>query len=404
MTNEALIKAATIRIRPEYEPQEGKIVMPAAQRNLFTGQPEIIRFPVEAEFREEEIKLGEGITLVKSGDTSQLIVSGYGTFMSKVSQRLTVKKGKKIIYEFPFFRLSEVTVASKGITLSTDLIMELCMRGIQINFLHGTGKPYAKIVAPALTATVKARREQINALNDERSAEFSKLIVEAKIGNQQKLLKYFGKYLKTSDPERFQTVDGMANKLSGIRKKVKGLPGKDIEEIRGTLMGLEGTAGRMYWDGVKEIIAQKAEFMGRIRRGATDTVNSLLNYGYGILYTQVWGAVITAGLEPFVGFLHADRPGKPSLVLDLVEEFRQPVVDRTVISNVNMGQKTRMEGGLLDADSRKTFSAKILERLESRETYQGKKYQIRSIIQMQARSLASFLRGDAKYRPFRFKW
>jgi|LGOV01.1.fsa_nt_gb CRISPR-associated protein Cas1 len=397
-------KQAVRRIHPEYEPEEAKVVMPAAQLNLFTGQPEVIRFPVEAEFREEEVRVDEGISLVKSGDTSQLIVSGYGAFLSKVSERLTVKKGKKIIYEFPFFRLSEVTVASKGVTLSSNLIMELCERGIQINFLHGTGKPYAKIVAPALTATVQARREQILALNDERSAKFSRLIVEAKVGNQMKLLRYFGKYLKTSDPERFEKVDAIARALAGIPQKVRAVKGKDVDEIRGTLMGLEGTAGRLYWGGVKEIISQKAEFMGRVHRGATDTVNALLNYGYGILYTQVWGAVITAGLEPFVGFLHVDRPGKPSLVLDLVEEFRQPVVDRTVIANVNMGQKSKMEGGLLDAGTRKEFSARVLERLESRETYRGKKYQIRSIIQIQARSLASFLRGDGKYRPFRFKW
>ena len=99
-----------------------------------------------------------------------------------------------------------------------------------------------------------------------------------------------------------------------------------------------------------------------------------------------------------------DRPGKPSLVLDLVEEFRQPVVDRTVISHVNLGESIGMEGGLLDADTRKAVSQKILGRLEARESYQGKKYQIRSVIQIQARNLAAFLRGERDYRPFSFKW
>ena len=146
------------------------------------------------------------------------------------------------------------------------------------------------------------------------------------------------------------------------------------------------------------------EFFGRVHRGATDKVNSMLNYGYGILYSQVWGSVISAGLEPFAGFLHVDRPGKPSLVLDLVEEFRQPVVDRTVISHVNLGESIKMEGGLLDAETRKDIAQKILYRLESRENYRGKKYQIRSIIQIQARNLAAFLKGERKYRPFSFKW
>src|SRR5947209_19424867 len=105
-----------------------------------------------------------------------------------------------------------------------------------------------------------------------------------------------------------------------------------------------------------------------------------------------------------VGFLHVDRPGKPSLVLDLVEEFRQPVVDRAVLSAVNLGMNVRMENGLLDRDSRELISSRVLERPVSPDRHLGKEYQVRSIIQFQARRLASFLRGGAAYRPFRFKW
>jgi CRISPR-associated protein Cas1 len=312
--------------------------------------------------------------------------------------------GKKVIYEFPFFRLSEVSVISRGVTLSSDLLMELCQRGVQMNFLHGTGKPYAKITSPMLSAVVKARREQIAALEDERGARFSVLVVANKIANQVKLLRYFGKYLKTSDTETFRQIEDIARDLKQLAQQASKARGNRTHEVRGELMGIEGSSGRMYWQGVQAIISRKVEFFGRIHRGATDRVNALLNYGYGILYAQVWGAVISAGLEPFVGFLHVDRPGKPSLVLDMVEEFRQPVVDRTVISHVNLGERLEMEGGLLDAETRKIFSQKILDRLESRETYQGKKYQIRSIIQIQARNLASFLRGERDYRPFRFRW
>jgi CRISPR-associated protein Cas1 len=169
-------------------------------------------------------------------------------------------------------------------------------------------------------------------------------------------------------------------------------------------MGVEGSSSRVYWEGVQQILAERGLFLGRVRRGATDEVNSMLNNGYGILYSQVWGAVADAGLEPFAGFLHVDRAGKPSLVLDLVEEFRQPVVDRTVIAHVNRGEPIKMEGALLAPETRRVLSEKILERLESKETYQGKKYQIRSIIQIQARNLAAFLRGERDYVPFAFKW
>jgi CRISPR-associated protein Cas1 len=376
---------------------------PQAQYNLFTGEAKVIPILVDREI-DEEHRVSDEIVLARSGDAAQLILSGFGLFLSKKSDRLIVRKGKDLIYEFPFFRLSEVTVASRGLTFSSDLIMELCQRGVQINFMQGTGRPYAKLSSPMLSATIQARREQIRAIDDERGVKFSKIVVSGKLRNQRNLLLYFGKYLKKAHQEKFEAIERHAEALSAHEKNVRALKGSSLEEVRNNLLGIEGASGRLYWEGVQEIIRGRAEFFGRVHRGATDKVNSLFNYGYGILYSQVWGAVVCAGLEPFAGFLHVDRPGKPSLVLDLVEEFRQPVVDRTVISYINLGEAMEMEGGLLDADTRKKISEKILERLEARETYQGKKYQIRSAIQIQARNLAAFLRGEREYRTFSFKW
>jgi len=376
-----------------------------AQFNLFTGAAELI--PVEISEPEEtgrEIRIDEGISLVKSEDGSQLILSGFGLFLSKKSERLLVRKGTRVIYQFPFFRLNEVVVSSKGITLSSDLLEEACLRGIRLSFLDRSGKPYAMVTSPMLTATVQARREQILAFTDKRGLEFSKAVVLGKIKNQERLLRYFGKYLKKEAEDRFLRIEAIASQLRSLWKKVPGIDGGSVNEARGSLMGTEGTAGRIYWEAVKEIIGHRVEFLGREHRGAADAVNSLLNYGYGILYSQVWGAVLNAGLEPFAGFLHVDRPGKPSLVLDLVEEFRQPVVDRTVIAYVNLGTNVGMKDGLLDADTRKGIGDKVVERLVATEPYQGKQYQVRSIIQMQARRLAGFLRGEGEYKAFSFKW
>ncbi len=86
------------------------------------------------------------------------------------------------------------------------------------------------------------------------------------------------------------------------------------------------------------------------------------------------------------------------------EEFRQPVVDRTVIAFTNLAQPVGMNNGMLDDATRKAISEKILERLAAREPFRGQQYQVRSIIQMQARSLVSFLRGKGAYRPFSFRW
>jgi CRISP-associated protein Cas1 len=342
--------------------------------------------------------------VAQAEDAAQLILSGYGIYLGKKSERLQIKLQGKVAYEFPFFRISEVVVASRGVSLSSDLLKEFCDHGIRLTFMGSSGRPYAMLSSPMLTATVASRREQLMAYDDERGLELSRLIVRGKIRNQRHLLLYFGKYLKSSAPERYATVAAIAPKLRGLEVQVRAVKGDSIEQRRDKLMGLEGTAGRLYWDGVKAIVENKAEFSGRIHQGASDPFNSLLNYGYGILYAHVWGAVINAGLEPFAGYMHVDRPGKPSLVLDMVEEFRQPVVDRTVIAFVNLAQPIGMNDNMLDEPTKKALSEKILERLASRERFRGQQFQIRSIIQMQARSLVTFLRGKGPYRPFSFHW
>jgi CRISPR-associated protein Cas1 len=342
--------------------------------------------------------------VAQAEDAAQLILSGFGMYLGKKSERLQVKLGGKAVYEFPFFRISEVVVASRGVSLSSDLLKEFCERGIRLSFIEASGRPYAMLSSPVLTATVESRREQLLAYRDERGLDFARLIVRGKIRNQRHLLLYFGKYLKQSDAERFDIVSATARKLRALELQTKRIEGASVGEKRAELMGLEGVAGRLYWEAVRVIVESKAEFMGRVHQGASDAFNSLLNYGYGILYAHVWGAVVNAGLEPFAGYLHVDRPGKPSLVLDMVEEFRQPVVDRTVIAFTNLGQPIAMKDGLLDENTRRAIAQRILERLATRESFHGQQYQVRSIIQMQARSFVSFLRGKGKYKPFSFRW
>jgi CRISPR-associated protein Cas1 len=140
------------------------------------------------------------------------------------------------------------------------------------------------------------------------------------------------------------------------------------------------------------------------KEGAPDAVNAALNYGYGILTSHVWGAAMNAGLEPFAGFLHVDRSGKPSLVLDLMEEFRQPVVDRAILGWLNKGGNLKLENGMLDGASRENVASRVLLRLVAAETHRGKQHQVRSIVQMQARLAASAVRGLRPYRSFSFKW
>lgn len=391
---------STVRIAP--------IDLPL-QVNLFTQETEPLKLEVvESPPWQEgtEVELDEGISCIWNENKSQVIVSGFGCFLSKKSERMLIKRPDgKVIHQFPFFRLSEVIVGSRGVGLSSDLLEELCKRGIRVAFLSGGGRPYAMITSPMLNAVVTTRRAQLEAMKDKRGLELSRAIVKGKIRNQAALLRYLGKYLKTANPPRYQKLTAAADELHIQLHRAIHVKAECIDDVRHVLMGIEGSCARVYWEAVQEIVQDKIEFMGRVTRGARDELNSLLNYGYGILYAQVWGAVLNAGLEPFAGFLHVDRPGKPSLVLDLVEEFRQPVVDRVALAHINLGEPVKMQNGMLEAETKSAYADKIMARLLSPEPYRGKHYQIRSIIQQQARRAASYLRGDAtEYRAFAFKW
>lgn len=405
-----------------------------------------------------------------------LTLTDFGLHLGKHSERLVVKKGKETVAEHPLIHLEQVVVAGRGISVSSDAIAECVERGIPVTFLDFSGKPYAKVVSPALTATVKTRREQLLAFYDERGVEIVRRFAVGKIRNQINLLRYFGKYRKEAQPDVFEQLQSVVGKMRELLKEMANETTSHppstmnhqsltIDACREKFMNVEGRAAALYWSGVKAILPPGL-FEGREHRGAGDVVNVLLNYGYGILYAQVWTALTLAGLEPFGGFLHVDRPGKPSLVLDFIEEFRQPVVDRVVFALLNKGfqvewelpneaalraqhQPSRMnetavcpaddtntdrregqqqetagaatphhpttqppnnspltvvEQRRLSAATRKALAAKIFERLEDEEPFEGKRHKLKNIIQMQARHLATFLRREGEYKPFVARW
>ncbi|MGA1875253.1 MAG: CRISPR-associated endonuclease Cas1 [bacterium] len=394
------------KIHPEYVLPPKKIYHPQ-QLALFTSNPDPARMPVAMYKNPEggqELLIDKGLSIVKDENLSQLFISGSGVYLDQKGERMIVRKDKKIVYEFPLNHLHEVIISSEGVTLASDLIAELCHRGIRLSFLNYSGKPYAMITSPLLTTANMNRREQILAFEDTRGVEFIKAVAVCKLHNQEKLLLFFHKESGQRDKGRAEKIRQLGRSLQILQEKAKRIQGKRIHEVRSLFLTIEKSSGRIYGEGVKEILNQKFELFGRIHQGATEVVDSMLNYGYEILYSQIWGALLNAGLEPFTGFMHIDQPGRSSLILDLIDEFRQPVVDRTIIDSVSLGVLHRVQGGFLDIKTRDSINHMIFQRLESSERCGGKKYQIKSIIQMQARHLAAFLRREKKYVPFRFKW
>lgn len=336
----------------------------------------------------------------------EILADTFGTHIGKHSERLQYTKGKTILQQAPFMHLKQVIIASRGVSISADAIAECCERGIPIFFLSSIGTPVASLYAPGLGGTIMTRRAQLAAYDDERGVAISLAIAEAKINNQAATLKYVAKSRKETDPERYQLLREASIETSVQADKLQGLKDMNLDDLRVYLMAFEAQAAIHYWQALRHVVPEMYGWTKRTTQHATDPVNSLLNYGYGVLRTRVECALHLAGLDAFAGFIHADRPGKPSLTLDMMEEFRSVAVDRLVIGLVNRRYSVDMtEQGRLQDSVRRSFIGKMKQQLEATVRYEGDRIPIKVVIQKQARRLAAHLRGETEaYQPYKAEW
>lgn len=341
-----------------------------------------------------------------------LIADTFGSHIGKYSERLKITQGQAVLAQAPLLHLESVTITSNGVSISADAIRACTERGIPIHFLSGSGSPYAALYSAGLTGTVLTRRAQLLTYHTPRTLHLAAAFAGGKMENQATLLKYIAKYRKETNPTVYDELRLLAGEVLDhigelhIWLKVAQHDEATIDECRDQLLSIEARAAKKYWAGIGLVLPEGVAWPGRQTQGAKDPFNSALNYGYGILYGTVERALVLAGLDPYGGFVHTDRPGKLSLVFDVIEEFRAPVVDRTILGLVNKKVKIEQdENGRLTEKTRRQLAEKVLERLDASETYEGKSYALRTIIQKQARHLATYVRGERdEYRPFLASW
>lgn len=333
-----------------------------------------------------------------------LMVGQRGVFIGKRSERLRVSNKGDTVLEAPLMNLRQVLVTAQGVSLSSDAVQECAQRGVDIAFVSQREGPYACLVSPNLSATIRTRREQLLAFGDGRGVHLSLAWAEGKVQNQANVIKYAAKYRKATQPGVYEQAREMVLDLEQFVLDIRGLRAINVDGLRGALLNLEGRAAQRYWQAFKLLMAGGSTWPGREHQGAQDAPNCMLNFGYALLESQVQGALLRAGLDVYGGYIHVDRPGKASLVLDLMEEFRAPVVDRVVLSILNRGMEAEVAEGRLTDGSKRLLVDKVFERLDSQERYEGQQQRLRNIIQAQARRIATFVRGEQEYRPWISRW
>jgi CRISPR-associated protein Cas1 len=348
-----------------------------------------------------------------SGEFMKIFLDDFGIFLGRKRNRFIVKKEGEV-KEIVADDVDSIICCSSGVAFSASALNLAVQNNIQVVFARYSGWPYAVLMPASMTGSVRARREQFTAFNDERGFILAKKFIAGKLANQANLLKLMAKNRRQSDPALSGRLYEAGKAIDEICTKVDKEQGFKIDDKRQDLMNLEAEAARFYWDATRQVLPAELGFTGRITRGARDPFNAMLNFGYQtILFPEVWKAIGYAGLDFYAGYLHADRPGKPSLVLDLMEEFRQQVVDRTLIglvtknvlkSNEIVVAETVEEGRVLNRKVVKTLLASFQERLDTEVMFDGQRGPVKSFIHHQARRIARFLLREADYTPFTLGW
>ena len=304
--------------------------------------------------------------------------------------------------EIPVIRLKNITVAGNGVSLSSDVIRLCAEKGICLSFVDGIGKTYS-VAQPPVGAQVDLVLTQIKHRDSDKGNHLARMFVWGKMKNQLALLKSYMKYRGHRDSKFGKEFKNRQPEMKRLLEKIKSLPVET--EFRQSLMGLEGRFAADYWKIIKYLLSAEADFHGRVRRGANDLVNSMLNYGYGILYNQTLQAIIKAGLNSAAGFLHSCQGRRSSLVFDLVEEFRATVVDRAVFSILNRHQPCELgENNLLTQGARKKVVTTVLKRLGNEVPCRGKHCTLQQAILNQANAVKYHLQDQTTYRPFLSRW
>jgi CRISPR-associated protein Cas1 len=331
-----------------------------------------------------------------------LHVMTQGAYLHRDGETVAITVGQELKLRVPVHTL-EGLVCWGQVACSPPLLGFFCERGVGISFLTEQGRFLARVTGP-ISGNVLLRRQQYRIADDGSCAlPVVRTIVAAKIANSRVVLLRSAREI--ADVAREKELRDAAERLSWAG--MDAARAVSIDEARGH----EGIAGQVYFSAFDKMIAGDREafrFEGRSRRPPLDRVNALLSFVYALLRHDVESALESVGLDPAVGFLHTDRPGRPSLALDLMEELRAALADRLVITLVNRRQVlgsgfTEQDGGGIQMDdiTRKQVvsSWQLRKQDEIEHPYLKERIPVGLVPYVQALLLARFVRGGLDAYP-----
>ena len=330
-------------------------------------------------------------------------VTQQDSFVGKTDERLHVKFEKNLLLDVPLIKIEGLVIMGRA-TVSPALLIELLERKIPLTFLTRTGK-YLGCLEPPLTKNIFIRSAQWAAARDGgvKATHIVQGFVRGKLKNYRIALLRAQREHK--DTELAAAITRLDNAIEPI----------DRTERIDSLRGLEGAGSAAYFGSFDKLIrAEGFSFESRRRRPPTDPVNALLSFGYSLLAHDIQSAVNIVGFDPYLGYLHTERYGRPSLALDLMEEFRPLVVDAMVLAALNrkalvlsdFTTEPLSKAVSLSDEGRKTFLRSYEQKKQSKFKHPvlQKQCTYQEAFEIQARLLGKYLMSETdKYPPLILK-
>ena len=330
-----------------------------------------------------------------------LFVTTQGAYLAKDGETVAVRIEGEVKLRLPVHTLDGIVCF--GNVGCSPFAMGFCAeRNVAISFLSENGRFLARVTGP-VSGNVLLRREQYRKADDhEFSALMARAFITGKIANCRNVLQR----VLRDHPEKVDEspVRDIVQKLTASLDRLQ------HSENSGEIRGLEGDAAHAYFEVFDHLVMRNKEvfhFHQRSRRPPLDPMNCLLSFLYTLLMHDIRSAIECTGLDPAVGFLHRDRPGRPGLALDMMEEFR-PMADRIALSLVNRGQvrpkdfqTSKSKAVRMKDEARKTLLTSWQKRKQDiiQHPFTGKKMPLGLFFHTQALLLARFLRGDMDGYP-----
>lgn len=328
---------------------------------------------------------------------SSIYLTEHGLSLKKDGGYLTIHRENAILNEIPLETITDITIVDT-VQVSAAVLKELLSRSIPLIWLSSQGYLRGYLASPSNQRVSKHHQPFKLLDNFLFYTQIASRVIESKIHNQIVILRRQSRYKKDVDISKslsiLQRFKDYASACSSNEK----------------LIGYEGIASKTYFQALGQLMPEIFIFTERSKRPPRDPVNALLSFGYTILYNELLAIVLSEGLHPYVGFLHKIRDRHPSLVSDLIEEWRAPLIDSLVLNLIKKQITPDMftsneKGCFLLKEGRKLFLEAYHTKLMTTNTYTGQERTFRNALRKQCRDYASAVVHEdlTLYTPIHFR-